>query len=164
MLGLHVHKDLYKLKTEHKSQRFMKTILHDTAHSGQNESLDLILTRIQRMHVPNRYILMSEHWDWLVVLQCLQDHNLFRSNPKRPPLSAFAAWVKQQNITQLLAHCSMREMSLANTGIRGARYPWAHVAWEPHVLERWRVLYQTLDKLLNEMEQSTHTMCNFVIM
>lgn len=125
--------------------------------STEDEILRAVLTRIQRMHVPDRYILMSEHWDWLVVLHCLQDHNLFRSNPKRPPLSAFAAWVKQNNIPQLLAHCSMREMSLANTGIRGARYPWAGVAWEPYVLNRWRILYRTLDKLLTELEQSSQT-------
>ena len=153
--------------------------LQDTARSGKTETLNevlvrlgyldsekkpytqeqilvAILSRIQRMHV-GLYTLMSEHWDWLVVMQCMQDHGLYKSNPKRPPLSAFAAWVKQQNIPQLLAHCSMREMSLANTGIRGARYPWADVTWEPYVLERWRVLYRTLSKMLTEMRQSSHT-------
>lgn len=125
---------------------------NETARSGKTETLEQVLTRIQRMHVPNRYILMSEHWDWLVVLQCMQDHHLFKSNPKRPPLAAFEQWLRKQHVPQLLAHCSVREMSYANTGIRGARYPWADVHWEPYVLERWRVLYRTLDKFLSEIE------------
>lgn len=148
--------------------------LQPTAHSGKTETLNevlirlgylnpemqpytqeqilvAILSRIQRMHV-GLYTLMSEHWDWLVVLQCLQDHNLFKSNPKRPPLAAFDQWLRQQNIPQLLAHCSVYEMSLANRNIRNARYPWANVTWEPYVLQRWRVLYRTLSKLLTEME------------
>ena len=117
----------------------------------QEQILVAILSRIQRMHV-GLYTLMSEHWDWLVVLQCMQDYNLFKSNPKRPPLAAFDQWLHEHDVPQLLAHCSVREMSYANTGIRGARYPWADVHWEPHVLDRWRVLYRTLGKLLSEMQ------------
>jgi len=119
----------------------------------QDELLVAILTRIQRMHVPkfDDCVLMVEDWDWLVVLQCLQDHGLFKSNPKRPPLSAFAAWVNQHNIQQRLAHCSVREMSTANTGIRNARYPWTGITWEPNVLVRWRLLYRTLDTMLSNL-------------
>ena len=121
--------------------------------SCQTETITQVLTRIQRMWIPDRYILMSEHWDWLVVLQCLQDHNLFKSNPKRPPLAAFDQWLRQQNIPQLLAHCSVYEMSLANRGIRNARYPWADVTWEPNVLPRWRRLYQELNKMFSAIDQ-----------
>ena len=117
----------------------------------KDDTLVAILTRIQRMHVPNRYILMWEHWDWLVVLQCMQDHNLFKSNPKRPPLAAFDQWLHSHNVPQLLAHCSVYEMSLANRNIRNVRYPWAGVTWEPYVLDRWRVLYRTLSKQLAEI-------------
>ena len=133
------------------------TNTNSSATRGQMQQIPNVLNRLQQC-TWGRYhtYLVWEDWDWLVILQCLQDHNLFRSNPQRPPLSAFAAWVKQQNIPQLLAHCTMREMSLANTGIRNARYPWADVAWEPYVLHRWRILYRALDKLLTESDQSTH--------
>ena len=116
----------------------------------QEQVLVAILTRIQRMHT-EWYILMTEHWDWLVVLQCMQDHNLFKSNPKRPPLAAFDQWLHEHNVPQLLAHCSVYEMSLASRNLRNARYPWAGVTWEPYVLDRWRVLYRTLSKQLAEI-------------
>lgn len=139
------------MATTRETARNSQEARHTESRAGQ-ETLKQVLARIQRMRVPERTILMCEHWDWLVVLQCMQEHGLFKNNPKRPPLSAFAEWVQQQNIPQLLTQCSMREMSLANTGIRGERYPWADVMWEPCVLERWRVLYRTLDKMLSEMD------------
>ena len=117
----------------------------------QDDYLVAILTRIQRMHVPDRYFLMCEHWDWLVVLQCLQDHNLFKSNPKRPPLAAFDKWLHDHDVPQLLAHCSVYEMSLASRRIRNARYPWADVTWEPYVVDRWHMLYRTLSQMLSEI-------------
>ena len=117
----------------------------------QDQNLVAVLTRIQRMHVPERYFLMWEHWDWLVVLQCMQDHGLFKSNPKRPPLAAFEQWLHEHDVPQLLAKCPVYEMSLASRALRGARYPWANATWEPYVLARWRVLYRTLDSMLHEM-------------
>ena len=149
----------------------MKQDFNDTARSGKPETLTevltrlgylkpeqatqddflvAILTRIQRMMTPD-YVLMAEHWDWIVVLQCMQDHNLFKSNPKRPPLAAFDQWLHEHNVPQLLAHCSVYEMSLASRHLRNARYPWAGVTWEPYVLDRWRVLYRTLSKQLAEI-------------
>ena len=116
----------------------------------QEQVLVAILTRIQRMHT-EWYTLMTEHWDWLVVLQCMQDHGLFKSNPKRPPLAAFEQWLHEHDVPQLLAKCSVYEMSLASRALRGARYPWANATWEPYVLARWRVLYRTLDSMLHEM-------------
>ena len=124
--------------------------LQSETPATQEQVLVAILTRIQRMHT-EWYILMTEHWDWLVVLQCMQDHNLFKSNPKRPPLAAFDQWLHEHNVPQLLAHCSVYEMSLASRNLRNARYPWAGVTWEPYVLDRWRVLYRTLSKQLAEI-------------
>ena len=129
---------------------------NETARSGKTETLTEVLTRIQRMHT-EWYTLVTEDWDWLVVLQCMQDHNLFKSNPQRPPLSAFVRWMRTQNVPQVLAHCSMRKMSYANNMINGMRYPWAGVTWEPYVLKRWRVLYRTLSKMLYEMNVHTTT-------
>ena len=129
-----------------------------SATRGQMAQISNVLNRLQHC-TWGRYdtYLVWEDWDWLVVLQCLQDHGLFKSNPKRPPLGAFVVWLHGQDIVEKRTHCSMREMSLANTGIRNARYPWADVTWEPNVLRRWRILYRTLDKLLTESDQSTHT-------
>ena len=128
-----------------------------SAPSGQQQQIPNVLNRLQHC-TWGRYhtYLVWEDWDWLVVLQCLQDHGLFKSNPQRPPLGAFVVWLHGLNVAEKRTHCSMREMSLANTGIRNARYPWADVAWEPYVLHRWRILYRTLDKLLTESDQSTY--------
>ena len=124
----------------------------ETAHSGMTESLEQVLEHIQRMYIIGRNHLICEDWDWLVVLQCMQDNNLFKSNPKRPPLSAFVIWLREHQIPQYRAKYSMREMSLANTGIRSARYPWVDVTWEPNVLSRWRVLYRHLDMMLKDIQ------------
>ena len=155
----------------------MATTTNDSARSGKTETLNevlirlgylqseqatqddvlvAVLTRIQHMRVPkfNHNFLMAEHWDWLVVLQCLQDHHMFKSNPKRPPLAAFEKWLRQHRIPQELAHCTMREMSFANAQICGERYPWTDVPWEPHVLVRWRILYRTLNAMLSELQQA----------
>ena len=128
---------------------------NSTALSGNSETLDHVLERIQHMYIPERYILVWEDWDWLVVLQCMQDHHLFKENPKRPPFAAFEQWLEQNKVPQLLAHCSERNLRYVNKKIRGARYPWKDVAWEPHVLKRWRVLYRTLDKMFIELQDTS---------
>ena len=133
----------------------MTATSNQSALSGNPETLDHVLERIQRMYIPERFILVWEDWDWIVVLQCMQDHGLFKSNPKRPPFMAFEQWLERNNVPQLLAHCSERNLRYVNKKIRGARYPWKDVAWEPHVLKRWRVLYRTLDKMFTELQDTT---------
>lgn len=151
----------------------MATNLEDSARAGKTETLNevlirlgylkpeqeamqdkvlvAILTRIQRMQVPDRYILMCEHWDWLVVLQCMQDNGLFKTNPQRMPLTEFERWLQANNVPQMLAICTKRTMSYANDAIHGARYPWTDVDWNPHVLERWQCLYRTLETMLQNV-------------
>lgn len=138
----------------------MATNQNETARSGKTETLTEVLERIQRMRVKRAILnnacpLIIEDWDWLVVLQCLQDHNLFKSNPKRPPLLSFELWMREHNIPQYATKCTMRSMSRANNHIAGARYPWTDVTWEPHILQRWRKLYCTLSKMLYEMDVHT---------
>lgn len=116
----------------------------------QEELLVAVLDCIQTRKT-EWYILMADHYDWLVVMQCLQDNHLFPTNAQRQPFSAFEKWIREKNVHQRLAKCSMRNISYANNKIRGARYPWADVAWEPAVLRRWRVLYRTLNSMLQEV-------------
>ena len=134
----------------------METKQTDTARSGKTETLTEVLERIQRMRVKRAILnnacpLIIEDWDWLVVLQCLQDHNLFKSNPKRMPFLSFEVWMHENNIPMHHTKCTMRSMSRANNHIGGARYPWAGVQWEPHILARWRGLYRQLDKMLHTL-------------
>ena len=143
----------------------MATNQNETARSGREarhpeshsepETLAEVLERIQRMRVKragweHTFPLIYEDWDWLVVLQCLQDHNLFKSNPKRPPLLSFEVWMHEQNIPQYVAQCTVRSMSRANNHINGARYPWTEVQWEPQIVARWRGLYRQLARMLAE--------------
>lgn len=125
-----------------------------TAASGKIETVIDVLTRIQHMRTKS-YILVWEDRDWLVVLHCMQDHHLFKENPKRPPFTAFEQWLEQNKVPQLLAHCSERNLRYVNKKIRGVRYPWKDIAWEPHVLKRWRVLYRTLDKMFIELQDTS---------
>ena len=125
-----------------------------TATSGKQEKLDHVLERIQRMYIPERFILVWENWDWLVVLQCMQDHGLFKSNPSRPPFAAFNQWLRHHNVPQYRTRCSVRNLTYINNKIAGARYPWTEVKWEPHILKRWRVTYVTLAKMLKELQDT----------
>ncbi len=128
--------------------------IQQSATGGKTETLRSALERIQRKYVENRNFLMAEDWDWIVVLQCMQDHRLFKANPKRPPLAAFERWLRENKVPQYLSHCSVRNLTYVNNKIAGARYPWTDVRWEPAVLWRWRVLYRTLDKMLREIEDT----------
>ena len=119
----------------------------------QEQILVAILACIQSIHT-EWYTLMSEHWDWLVVLQCMQDHGLFKSNPQRPPFAAFEQWLRQQQVPQRIAHYSVRNLTYANNKIAGARYPWTNVQWEPHVLKRWRITYATLAQMLTQFQDT----------
>ena len=118
-----------------------------------------VLTRVQKMYRTDvdkngervcYGLLLWEDWDWLVVMQCLQDHGLFKNNPKRPPLKAFVEWIEELQVPQIASTCCAKEMSLASRELRGARYPWNGESWEPYVLVRWRMLYKTLDEMLTK--------------
>ncbi len=124
------------------------------------DALRSVLGSIQRMRkVKNglTIFLVSDDSDWLVIMQCLQDHGLFKYPKKRPPLTAFEKWVRETNMPQTLTICNAYDMSMASRELRGVRYPWNGVAFEQEMLPRWRALYQILDKRLSEIEQSGHT-------
>ena len=106
-----------------------------------------MLTCIQRWTY-KWYRLICEHYDWLVVMQCMQDHGLFKSNQKRPPLAEFVRWLESHQVPCVLTQYSTYHLSMAQRAIRDARYPWTEVMWEPNIVKRWRVLYQFLDAIL----------------
>ena len=117
----------------------------------QEERVCKLLNSIQGWRFgPFQQPLMSEHWDWYVVLECLQDNGLFVQNAQRMPLTAFENWLTEHHIPQYLAKASASEMSLACRALRGARYPWSEAMWYPAVLRRWRLIYHELNKALNQ--------------
>lgn len=131
----------------------------ETAYSGKEETLREVLERIQSMRVKRESVslpcpLMQEKWDWLVVLQCMQDHNLFKSNPHRPPFKEFAAWLKENDMPQWRACMDVRSVSYAYTKIQGTRYPWDGVIWQVPVLKRWRMLYKQLSICLDSLSDN----------
>jgi hypothetical protein len=118
----------------------------DFQQATQEEILVAVLASVQRISV-NLYGFMDESWDWFVALQWMQDHNQFKSNPKRPPFAAFKAWLHEHNVPQTKEQCSTRSLTHVNQKITGARYPWKGVMWEPNVLPRWRVMYRLMDRI-----------------
>ena len=159
MFGLCTHEDLHK-QNQAQISKVMKIFISNFPDTSAMPQLNLALTRIQLCYIPDSTFLMVEDWDWLVVLQCLQDHNQFKSHPQRPPLSDFETWLNDNHIPQLLAHCSVYQMSKASRKLCGDRYPWSNTKWNPRTLVRWRVLYRHLERLLKQLtDQSTQ---NFV--
>lgn len=146
--------------TSRQGLQTLNEVLHHMGYTSdrpvvltQEQVLKIILERIQRRRKRDRFFLMMEDWDWLVVLECMQDHRLFERKPQRMPLTAFVQWIEQNAIPQYGTVCSVYEMSMACRELKGARYPWIDSHWQPHVLERWRYLYQHLDKMLTEMDE-----------
>lgn len=141
----------------------MKVFISNFPDTSAMPQLALVLTRIQLCYIPDSTFLMVEDRDWLVVMQCLQDHNRFKINHQRPPLKAFVRWLNQQHVPQLLAHCSAERMSEACRQLNSERYPWNNVHWESNLLRRWRILYRQLSHLLEQMEDdSKQSTQNFV--
>jgi len=141
--------DIRRVRTHIKAEHKTKTVMT----KDQIEALRSVLCRIQKMRKVENGLTIFLVWDekdWLVIMQCLQDHGLFKSNPKRPPLKAFAEWVQENHVPQLLAECNADEMSLASENLKGERYPWKGVTWKPSILVRWRALYAKLSKMLQK--------------
>ena len=121
-----------------------------------DEQLREVLHHLQRMRKivkeDIKVFLVTEDWDWLVIMECLQDHGMFKSCPERMPFTDFETWMQQ--MPQYLSECHARNMGRVYNKLSGARYPWKGVEWYPCVLRRWRALYQILDKMLSELEDS----------
>lgn len=116
----------------------------------KKEQVLQVLTNVQRCIFEEelgRYPLVCEDWDWLVIMQWLQDNGLFKNNPMRPPLKAFENWLNENNVPHVRAHYTAYEMSLAHRRIGGARYPWNEVMVDRGMIRRWRKLYTRLSKL-----------------
>ncbi|MBE6324243.1 MAG: hypothetical protein E7074_04585 [Bacteroidales bacterium] len=122
-----------------------------------DDQLWLVLYRLRRAHKGAELFdgpLMFEEWDWLVVLQCMQDHGLFLPTNGRQPYARFAAWLIEIQMPENLMPCCAKTLSRTDINLKGARYPWREVTWNPHVLVRWRALYRILDKMLSGLEDS----------
>lgn len=118
----------------------------------QDELLVALLCSIQRFQL-NLNGFMFDAWDWLVALQWMQDHHLFKSNPKRPPFAAFKLWLKAHNVPQLHEQCSVRTLTYANKMIAGARYPWSNTAWTPSIVRRWGVMYRLMNLFWDKLSR-----------
>lgn len=124
---------------------------NDSAISSEGKEQTLqVLTRIQRFYINDEFgsiWLVYEDWDWLAILQWLQDNGLFKNNPTRPPFKAFENWLNENNVPHIRAHYTAYEMSLAHRRIGGARYPWNEVTVDLGMIRRWRILYNQLSEL-----------------
>ena len=121
-----------------------------------DEQLRDVLHHLQRMRKivkeDIKVFLVTEDWDWLVIMECLQDHGMFKSYTERMPFTDFEIWMRQ--MPQYLSECRARNMGRVYNILSGARYPWRDVDWYPCVLRRWRSLYRILDRMLTELENS----------
>lgn len=119
-----------------------------------DEQLREVLHRLQWMRKivkdDIKVFLVTEDWDWLVIMECLQDHGMFKVTPERMPYADFEAWMQQ--MPQYLSECSAIKLARAGRTLHYARYPWKGVDWNPHVLVRWRALYRIMSRLLDELD------------
>ena len=128
---------------------------------GDIQTLPQAMDCIQRLRTKQFYLIW-EDWDWFIVLQCLQDHRLFKSNPKRPPIKAFVQWLNDNSVPQLRTHFDPYQFSLVSRKLCGKRYPWNDADWNPSILRRWRVLYVQLSKILSHLPPAGQSTQNFV--
>lgn len=136
----------------------MGTFIFRSTDQKTKEQLLAVLTRMQNRSIditqwlgfPGQTLLVCEDWDWLAVMQWMQDNGFVKQNPVRPPLKAFEDWLHENDVPQRKAHYSAYEMSLAHRRINGARYPWNEVKHDLGMIRRWRILYKDLTRLLLE--------------
>ena len=140
----------------------MKVYIPNYPDASEMTPLTRVLTRIQICYIPDSTFLVTEDWDWFVVLQCLQDHHLFKSNPKRPPIKAFVQWLNDNGVPQLRTHFNPYQLSLASRQLRDERFPWSNTACCTSTLRRWRVLYNQLSKMLQQLQSGNQSTQNFV--
>lgn len=140
----------------------MKIFIPNYPDASEMTPLTRTLTRIQICYIPDSIFLVTEDWDWFVVLQCLQDHHLFKSNPKRPPIKAFVQWLNDNGVPQLRTHFNPYQLSLASRQLRDDRFPWSNTACNTSILRRWRVLYNQLSNMLQPLQPNYHSTQNFV--
>ena len=133
--------------------RLAQTLVEMKTINVTDEQLCEVLERLQRMRkivkTDIKVFLVTEDWDWLVIMQCMQDHGLFKVNPERMPYADFETWMSR--MPQYLSECSAIKLARAGRTLHYARYPWKGLEWNPHVLVRWRALYQILSRLLDEL-------------
>lgn len=136
----------------------MRTNIFFTANREKEEQVLKEFIHVQNRVFPlkewlgfeSKNRLVCEPWDWLVMLQWLQDHGLVKSKPYRPPFKAFECWLRENEMPEIKIHCSTHELSLAHRHIHGARYPWLEVQRDRGLINRWRILYDDLTKLIPE--------------
>ena len=123
-----------------------------------DEQVIEVLTRVQRIRMYDKgkdksinWFLVSEDRDWVIIMQWMQDNDVFWSRPERPPFKEFADWMESIQVPQLLTECNAVTLSRAYCKLGGERYPWKSASVQKHILFRWRVLYQMLDKMLTEL-------------
>jgi len=95
--------------------------------------------------------LMSEDWDWLVVMQTLIEQGLLPAPKQRPPFAAFLSFLSTHHVRTYLANIPSKDaISRVYLHINGASYPWADVSWNEiqNTLPRWRKLHDTLVRSL----------------
>ena len=119
----------------------------------QDQQLVALVTSVQKLSCNDRFVFMAESWDWIVALQWMQDHGMFKTNLTRPPFSAFKAWLHHHNVPQTRTCCSLRSLTHVNQKIAGAHFPWRDIHWESNVLQRWRVMYQLMDRIWSTLTE-----------
>lgn len=140
----------------------MKVYIPNYPDASEMTPLTCVLTRIQLCYIPDSIFLVTEDWDWFVVLQCLQDHHFFKSNPKRPPIKAFVQWLNDNGVPQLRTHFDPYQLSIVSRRLHDERFPWNDADWNPSILRRWRVLYVQLSKILSHLPPAGQSTQNFV--
>ena len=125
----------------------------------KNEQWHSLLWRLRMAHKGAELFdgpLFFEPWDWIVVMQCMQDHGYFMPTKERQPYRSFVEWLKQIPLPGNMQKCSAKTLSRIHIELNGARYPWNEVKWKAHVHvhERWCAMYKIFDKMLCELEMS----------
>lgn len=131
--------------------------LEEAAMCGKREEVVSVLKEIQEWRIRwtgCQYAIypLCEQWDWLIVLQCLQDNGLIKNYPQRPPIRLFVEWLEENDVQLRTLKCTAYDLSKLSRQFGDARYPWLQVYMDDRDMKRWRVLYQQLQKKLQKLQ------------
>ena len=96
----------------------------------------------------NRYFIVTEDIDWLIVLHVLFEQEIIHKGV-RPAYAAFENWILS-NVTLYNAAPNAYRMSVMARRLADAHHPWQSKKAPQYAVRKWQALYHHLTRLVTQ--------------
>ncbi|MBR2451307.1 MAG: hypothetical protein IKB40_07440 [Paludibacteraceae bacterium] len=113
------------------------------------EQLKDLLTHVQWLCMKeNRYFIITEDIDWLIVIHVLFEQEIIHKGV-RPPYTAFENWILS-NVTLYHAAPRAEQLSVVARRLADAHHPWQSKKAPQYAVRKWQALYHHLTRLVTQ--------------